>query len=359
MGQADVLAATIMQFARAPRKQVDPSGGNVRYLKDRIFRPEAHTSPAPVLCAAGAGSQDLVPPAACLANASTSICSRFVYSTFNRERCAVNVVVWTPDGRRLVAGGNNGMLTLYSGVNFIYETAQQAHEAAMRCLVYSHSGEWLISADHEGIIKYWTTTLNPVKDLPDAHAGSPVRDLSFSPTDAKFVSCADDATIKVWDFERGTLERVLGASTPEAAGKSHGWDVKAAQWHPSKGMIASGSKDNVVKLWDPRVRDEICELHLHKNTVTCLKWHSSGNFFATGSRDQLIKLFDVRTMREVAAFKGHKREVGAITYIHAYIYTCIQAGGGGDREAPAYVHACMHACTHTYMHTYMHTCIHS
>lgn len=75
------------------------------------------------------------------------------------------------------------------------------------------------------------------------------------------------------------------------------------QWHPEKALIASGSKDNVVKLWDPRAPREICLLHLHKNTVTTLRWHPRGDFFASGSRDQLIKLFDIRTMREAAAFK--------------------------------------------------------
>ena len=32
----------------------------------------------------------------------------------------------------------------------------------------------------------------------------------------------------------------------------HGWDVKCIDWHPSKGLLASGSKDNLVKLWDPK-----------------------------------------------------------------------------------------------------------
>lgn len=34
--------------------------------------------------------------------------------------------------------------------------------------------------------------------------------------------------------------------------QGHGWDVKCAQWHPTKGLIVSGSKDNLIKFWDPR-----------------------------------------------------------------------------------------------------------
>ena len=32
----------------------------------------------------------------------------------------------------------------------------------------------------------------------------------------------------------------------------HGWDVKAVDWHPYKSLLASGSKDNLIKFWDPK-----------------------------------------------------------------------------------------------------------
>ena len=117
------------------RKMVDPSGTTVRYLKERIFRPEARHSACVVSCAAGASAWDLLPPAACKANASSSVCARFVHSSFCKDRCPINAVSWTPEGRRLLAGTQNGMFTLWSGVNFTFETTQQAHEAAIRAMV--------------------------------------------------------------------------------------------------------------------------------------------------------------------------------------------------------------------------------
>ena len=32
----------------------------------------------------------------------------------------------------------------------------------------------------------------------------------------------------------------------------HGDDVRCVDWHPYKALIASGSRDNLVKLWDPK-----------------------------------------------------------------------------------------------------------
>lgn len=65
----------------------------------------------------------------------------------------------------------------------------------------------------------------------------------FSPTDTKFATCSDDGSIKIWSFADAVEEQTL---------KGHGWDVKSIDWHPTKCLIASGSRDNLAKLWDPK-----------------------------------------------------------------------------------------------------------
>lgn len=73
----------------------------------------------------------------------------------------------------------------------------------------------------------------------------------FSPTDAKFASCSDDGVIKIWDFGEAKEERAM---------EGHGWDVKALHWHPHRGLLASGSKDNTLRLWDPRSAGNLATL---------------------------------------------------------------------------------------------------
>ena len=108
-------------------------------------------------------------------------------------------------------------------------------------MAWSHNGSFLVSGDHVGTIKYWQPNLNNLQVF-QGHK-EPIRDLSFSPTDLKFASCCDDATIKIWDFIESREERSM---------TGHGWDVKNVQWHPIHSLLASGSKDNTIRLWDPR-----------------------------------------------------------------------------------------------------------
>ena len=100
----------------------------------------------------------------------------------------------------------------------------------------------MLSGDQMGCLKFWLPSLNNLKILPLAHKES-IRSICFSPSDAKFASCADDGLIKVWDFAEAAEERQL---------QGHGWDVRCIDWHPYKSLLASGSKDNLIKLWEPK-----------------------------------------------------------------------------------------------------------
>ena len=81
-----------------------------------------------------------------------------------------------------------------------------------------------------------------------------VRDISFAPNDARFVTGSDDSTMKIWSFEEMREEKTL---------TGHGWDVKCVKWHPTKGLLVSGSKDNLVKFWDPRSGKCLTTLFVH------------------------------------------------------------------------------------------------
>ncbi|KAL3537711.1 hypothetical protein ACH5RR_001077, partial [Cinchona calisaya] len=211
---------------------------------------------------------------------------------------------WTPSGRRLITGSQSGEFTLWNGQSFNFEMILQAHDQAVRSMVWSYNDNWMVTGDDGGAIKYWQNNMNNVKANKSAHKES-VRDLSFCRTDLKFCSCSDDTTVKVWDFARCQEECTLSG---------HGWDVKSVDWHPTKSLLVSGGKDNLVKLWDAKSGTELCSFHGHKNTVLCVKWNQNGNWVLTSSKDQIIKLYDIRAMKELESFRGHRKDVTALAW---------------------------------------------
>lgn len=261
----------------------------------------------------------MIPPAARKAKAVDSLPAKHLHSSFNKHRHPVNVVKWTPDGRRLLTGATSGEFTLWNGTGFNFETIMQAHEAAVRSIVYSHSDDWLISADQEGLVKYWQPNFNNVKEI-QAH-DMPVRDMAFAPQDSKFVTASDDAFLKIFDFATGEEISKLDG---------HQWDVKAVDWHPSKGLLVSGSKDHNLKLWDPRSGRCLTTLHGHKNTVNMTKFEPSrGTLLASCARDQTVRVFDINMMRDVFLLKGNEKEINSIVWhpIHSSMLSTGAADG--------------------------------
>ncbi|XP_066508060.1 pre-mRNA 3' end processing protein WDR33-like isoform X2 [Hoplias malabaricus] len=300
------------------RKTIDYNPSVIRYLENRLWQRD-HRDFRAIQPDAGCFN-DLVPPVGMLSNPMNAVTTKFVRTSTNKVKCPVFVVRWTPEGRRLVTGASSGEFTLWNGLTFNFETILQAHDSPVRAMTWSHNDMWMLTADHGGYVKYWQSNMNNVK-MFQAHKEA-IREASFSPTDNKFATCSDDGTVRIWDFLRCHEERIL---------RGHGADVKCVDWHPTKGLVVSGSKDSQqpIKFWDPKTGQSLATLHAHKNTVMEVKWNLNGNWLLTASRDHLCKLFDIRNLKEeLQVFRGHKKEATAVAWhpVHEGLF----ASGGSD-----------------------------
>ncbi|KAI1331248.1 WD40 repeat-like protein [Xylariaceae sp. FL0255] len=310
--------------ARGRRPVTDYGSTMVRWMRDRQPRYKASYQ-GPSTRPSASFIVDMLPPLARVTRPADTIPTKHLHSSLNKIKHPVNVVRWTPEGRRLLTASSSGEFTLWNGTAFNFETIMQAHDVAIRALAYSHSDDWLLSADHDGIIKYWQPNFNNVQVI-QGHS-DPIRDIAFSPNDAKFVTASDDSSLKIFDFAGGVAESTL---------QGHGWDAKSCDWHPTKGLIVSGSKDHLVKLWDPRTQRCLTTLHGHKNNITkTLFERVMGWCLATSARDQTSRIFDIRMMRDVCLIKGHEKDISTLTW-HP-IHSNLLSTGGNDGSLCHYI----------------------
>ena len=64
--------------------------------------------------------------------------------------------------------------------------------------------------------------------------------------------------------------------------RSLGNDVKSVAWHPYKGLIATGDKNSIISLWDPRDGTRLRTIYEHKAEVSVCRWNKNGNWLLTG-----------------------------------------------------------------------------
>jgi WD40 repeat protein len=102
----------------------------------------------------------------------------------------------------------------------------------------------------------------------------------------------------------------------------HRSDVNAVAYSPDGRIMASGSDDQTVKLWDARSGREIRTLHGDRAGVLSLAFSPDGKLLAVGSRkmfvqdgsDSSIRLWQVDTGQSLRVLNGHDSGVEKIAY---------------------------------------------
>lgn len=79
----------------------------------------------------------MLPPIAKPLSPADAIPAKHLHSSLNKARHAVNVVRWTPEGRRLLTGSYSGEFTLWNGTAFNFETIMQVGESTPHSSLFS------------------------------------------------------------------------------------------------------------------------------------------------------------------------------------------------------------------------------
>ncbi len=132
-----------------------------------------------------------------------------------------------------------------------------------------------------------------------------VRSVSFSPDGNTLASGSKDNTIKLWDVRTG--KELLTFS-------GHNNQVWSVSFSPDGKTLASGSEDKTIKLWDVRTGKELLTLSGHRAKVESVSFSPDGNILATSSKDETIKLWDVRTGKELRTLSGHSNGVWSVSF---------------------------------------------
>jgi WD40 repeat protein len=93
--------------------------------------------------------------------------------------------------------------------------------------------------------------------------------------------------------------------------EGHTGAIKSIAFSPDGKLIASGSDDKTIKLWDVTTGKQLHSLEGHTFGVTSVAFSPDGKLIASGSSydDRSIRLWDVSTGQQVRAIDGYSLRV--------------------------------------------------
>jgi WD repeat-containing protein 48 len=94
-------------------------------------------------------------------------------------------------------------------------------------------------------------------------------------------------------------------------------------------LLACGSPENCIRLWDPRTCTKIMKLKGHTHNVRALLLNKDGTQCLSASSDHTIRLWSLSQQRCISTFEIHTEGVWAMCVNEAF--TKVYSGGKDNR----------------------------
>jgi WD40 repeat protein/tRNA A-37 threonylcarbamoyl transferase component Bud32 len=134
--------------------------------------------------------------------------------------------------------------------------------------------------------------------------GKPVTSLSRVDRYSRIASGGRDNSVRIWDIVRGKPLQVL---------EGHAGDVLSLAY--DNGLLASSGKDQKVRLWSIPGGSLLKAITVFRQISLSLDFSPDGKYLLAGSQDRTCKLYGLGTGRLEKRFRGHRGWVGAVTFL--------------------------------------------
>jgi WD40 repeat protein len=247
----------------------------------------------------------------------------------------MNSIAFSPNGRLLAAADGDGNLDLWDVSTQESLGALSTDTQPMKSVAFSPDGNTIATASSDGSVRLWSTT---------GFLGDPIGPFSVGPLAARSVAFSPDGKI-VATGSLGGQARLWNARSLSPAGPplSTGTASKiySIAFSPAGNMLAAGGGVGVddvhavTRVWDVGSHQQLGAAHDPfgsglTGAVNAVAFSPDGKILATGSGDRTVRLWNVATDQPIHVLK-------AAGYVYTLAFSpngrlLASAGAGGTSQ---------------------------
>ncbi len=167
-------------------------------------------------------------------------------------------------------------------------------------LAYSPDGKLLALPSSSGIYLYDALTLEELLFIP---TNVQLNSVAFAPGGEILAAGSADDLVRLWQVSDGTLLNTLEGHTDA---------VNSVAFSASGEILASGSEDDTVRLWQVSDGTLLHTLEGHTDAVNSVAFTPDGEILASGSADNSVSLWRAGDGSLLRTLEGHTDAVNSV-----------------------------------------------
>jgi len=210
---------------------------------------------------------------------------------------------FTPDGRKLAMGIDDGTVKLWDVGSQRLESTIAAHDGPAWATAISSDGQQMVTGHDDGSVHVWD--LATEEQVHTINVQGPVRTLAFAPGRHEVAVGTRTGVLGIWNTD--TKEPVI------AFDGHKGIIMRVAFSHDGK-LLASVGGDKTARIWTVATGRERLQLEGHNGGVYGVSFSADDSRIATGGWDKVVRVWEVASGQPVGELKGHTSDIWAVSF---------------------------------------------